>query len=70
MIAIPILSIKNTGIRKESIATARIILVSITAITTYIILSSFERFLISSTTEDIPLTKHCSFETALISSIA
>ena len=63
----PTLSIKNSGIRNESIVSASMILVSITAITTYIGASCIVRSLISSTTEDIPLTKHCSPAMLLIS---
>ena len=57
-IAIPILNMKNTGTRKESINTARTILVSTHAITTYASVSCCVIFLVSVTTADIPLIKH------------
>ena len=64
------LSMKNTGIRNESIVITRTILVRITAITAYIIDSLSERCFISAVIADIPLMKHCSFVISLILSIA
>ena len=67
---IPRLSMKITGMRNESMETARTILVRITAITTYIGISSFVSSFISSTIAVMPLTKHCSPAIFLISATA
>ena len=69
-IAIPILVRKSTGIMIESIVIARMILLRITAISTYIGVSFSDSFLVSTTTADIPDRKHCLFDMLLISSMA
>ena len=66
----PILSMKNRGIRKESIVSTRTILVSMTAITAYIRVSLCVSFFMSRVMADIPLMKHCSEVMPLISSTA
>ena len=68
-IAIPILARKSTGIMIESIVIASMILLRITAISTYIGVSFSDSFLVSTTTADIPDRKHCLFD-MLISSMA
>ena len=69
-IAIPILARNSTGIMIESMVIARIILLRITAIRTYIGVSFSDSFFVSTTTADIPERKHCLSDIFRISSIA
>ena len=58
-IAMPMLNRKNTGIRYDSMVSARTIQERTTAIRTQIATSDSARFLVSVTMADIPLKKHC-----------
>ena len=69
-IAIPILNKKKSGMMQESIVRERMILQRITAISTQIGVSLLDKFFVSVTTADIPLTKHWFCVTSRISSIA
>ena len=69
-IAIPILRRKINGKRNESIVSASTSADNPAAITTYMMTSLLQIFLISVTTADIPLKRHCSLVSPRISSMA